>query len=902
MGLRKRTKKTPALAAAADPVEGLADAGELLALEALDQTGLAITSEGAFVRILEVRPPNPLILSDQDCIAMSRMHAAMLSRLRPQQTVQFYVQARPINLDEVLATSRHEVSHWAGPAPARGDRLDGVDLSRWRLFGAMEDSLRRHADDQAAMRLTAHVIVPYVPRGHETQKLLSELRPGRGFKLPTAPMERLLPEHRRAVRESLAHTEQIRGSLEAMGIPTRMINGAEVAHLIWQRFNPTLADAGRLPSTPLTEVLGELDTVTDLEDAQHAAVRLREALCESHLDFKSSPHYAEIDRDLEQIVYVENTAETTYMGWLYCAMMAREPFALSVYVHGLDRASERGSIKRNYRQTFAINRGAEAKGRVPDFDRYAKEDETRELLQEFAGSSRASVYKVSIYLSTRSRGPAPDVSALTEAVDHSVNQIRQTADCKVHRGRDMQEVLWQTMIPLGRDVAARVRKYATRNIGDMVPLVGAQCGSPSGIPFAFSEPDRTLELLNPYDRAHSNQTLLICGKGGSGKTNTANIILSRSIAHGARGFVIDRAGHFQVLVDLIDGARHIDIGADDSPWAINPWDLPEGGADTREKVTFLLSLHSVMMGEEGLTNTERAYLGPAIRAVYARAQMLDEQPRESMLRDELLARAREEADTGAHDVARALRSLADRLGEFCGDGAYAYLLDRETNVPGDAPLVVFDTRRCPAEVLQPVMFATTEYITRKVEAHRDVNAALSSRPDAPMFAGKSILTIDECWHLLARQETGQYANDLARRARHLGLLLMPMSQQLSDFDSEHGRALVRNATQFVILEQHPEEIPHIRDSVRLTEQETEIVGQLRTIKGPGGYAQAFWINGSRGRGKVAIRVGPLEYWAFTSDPINDVPRRKAAIAAHGGDVWAGIAALARDPDALAQAA
>jgi hypothetical protein len=56
----------------------------------------------------------------------------------------------------------------------------------------------------------------------------------------------------------------------------------------------------------------------------------------------------------------------------------------------------------------------------------------------------------------------------------------------------------------------------------------------------------------------------------------------------------------------------------------------------------------------------------------------------------------------------------------------------------------------------------------------------------------------------------------------------------------------------------------------------------------------FWINGTRGRGKVSLRLGPSEYWAFTSDPHRDVPRRNHAIAENDGDVWAAIHQLSRE--------
>jgi hypothetical protein len=873
----------------ATPEMGMRQAGELLGLEAIDRTGLMVTSEGAFVRILHVVPPNPLILSAADRPRVAASFCHMVSRLRPQQSLQFYVQARPVNLDEILLASRREVAAWAGEPPAPGQPArDDLALSRWRLSAAMEESLRVHSDDQAAVQFDAYVVVPYVPNQTSARAMLNELRPKR-HKLSVASLERGLKAHRRVVRESYAQTDAIRAELDALSLPTRLLDGEEVAELLWSRFNPTRADMRR--RSPFeTEVLGELDARQDRNEARQAATRLRELIAQSSIHCKASRHYMEVDRDIEQSIYAATTADATSMGWLMGAMMTRQPFTLSVYAHALDRRTERQRMKLRHRRVFTVNRSAEMNGRVPDFDRYAQENEVQSLLGEMAGHERANLFHLSIYQSIRVRGPEPDLALLDEAVDFCADQIESASDCRVNRGEFQQLELWQSTLPVGRDVAGRTRRYATRNVGDTVPLVGTSCGSPTGIPFAFSDPGRTLELLNPYDRTHSNYTMLVNGRSGSGKTMAANIIVSRCIAHGARAFVLDRAGHYDVLTRLVAGAQQIDIGADDSPYAINPWDVPDPADVSLEKIAFLVSLHGVMMGEEGLTTLERSQLGAAIRTVYARAAETGETPRESRLRDELMSRSSEEQAQGAIDVASVLRNLAERLGEFCGDGSYAYLLDRETTVPTDSPLVVFDTRRCPEVVLRPVMFSLVEYVTRAIERHRDAYREMSGRPGAPMFAGRTVLLIDEAWHLVGRRETGEFANDLARRARHLGLFLIVMSQHLSDFATEHGLALIRNATMQLFLSQHPDEIPFVQDALRLSEEEASLITRLKTVKGS--HSQMFWVNGTRGKGRVALRVGPTEYWAFTSDPLHDVPVRDAALAKHGGNVWHAIAELA----------
>ena len=217
---------------------------------------------------------------------------------------------------------------------------------------------------------------------------------------------------------------------------------------------------------------------------------------------------------------------------------------------------------------------------------------------------------------------------------------------------------------------------------------------------------------------------------------TANLLLARAIALGARAFVIDRAGHYELLTRLVDGAQQIELGADGSPYAINPWDVPDPASVRARRSPFLLSLHTLMMGDEGLGKAELAQLGEAIRAVYAAPPRSRTSRRASRCCATSCWRwpSFHQRD-GAAELAALVRNLAMRLSEWCGEGTYAYLLDRPTTVPADSPLVVFDTRRCPQDVLRPVMFSIMEYVTSTVErhwhAHRPARRASRARRRSP---------------------------------------------------------------------------------------------------------------------------------------------------------------------------
>jgi hypothetical protein len=865
--------------------EELREAGELLGVETVDRSGLVVTSEGAFVRIFRVSPVNPLLMSGEEREKAAGTFQRLISQLHADERIQILVEGRPVNLAELVDESRREVEASAGPPPSRErPARDPLSLSRWRLHAALEESLRLHADSQAAVEVSHYVVVPFLPRQHVARAALAYARRG---KLPTAPLERTLATHRRAVREHLGRVDALRSELEAEGMATELLDGEQVVHLLWSCFNPTKADRGRRPAG-VGELLGELDAPVERDAAIQAGARLREAIAGSSLDFERDSHLAHVDRDAEQTIVVATTAGRTSMGWLHGAMLTRQPFTLCVYVHALERRRERQRLKLAYRRLFTINRGAESRGRVPDFDRYVQEREYEGLLGQLASGQQTGLFHVSVYEKLRARGPDPDLAALSEAVDFCAEQIESAGDCKVNAGTFRQQQLWESTLPLGRDVLAHVRKYPTVNAADMLPLVGTKCGSPTGIPFAFADPGRTVELLNLYDEQHPNHTLLIAGRSGAGKTLSANVLMSRSVALGARAFVIDRAGHYETLSRLVDGAQQIEIGTEGSPYALNPWDVPEPAKVPREKIAFLIALHQVMMGR--LDGQQLGMLASGIRAVYGKAAGLGGSPTESLLREELRAQADDAHKADAPEIAATLRNLADQLSEYCGEGTYAYLLDRPTTVPLDSPLVIFDTRTCPESQLQLVMFAIMEYVTGTVQRHWATHRADAVKPGAPMFLGRSMMLIDEAWHLIRRDETGEYANDLARRARHLGLALIVMSQQLSDFNTDYGKALVRNSAQQLLLAQNPQEIPFIAETVELSEREANELGRLKTVKGR--HAQMLWLNGARGHGKVTLRVGPSEYWAFTSDP-TEVAIRDEMIAEHDGDVWAAINALAR---------
>ncbi|HEX8121237.1 MAG TPA: hypothetical protein VF549_08225 [Solirubrobacteraceae bacterium] len=881
-------------------------AGDLLPVEALTRDGLLIRSDGAFVRYLEVAPTNPLVLDAHGCARMTRGFTELLTRVPPGLSVQCYAQATPVSLEDLIARSRTETDAATDQLLASPDgltRAQGHALRR--LAACTEDSLRVHAEDQAAVDVRYVLVVPWHPDvvAHGPRRL-------GGRRRKTDPLERPLAEHARFAREAQQHAERLRSALAGLDMKASLMSGPDVADLLWSRFSPAAAAArARRPSAQEPPVLASLDHDTDREKAGVAAARLRDAICRGELDLLDR-HRLGVDGGLEHTVYVSRRPERTFYGWLLHAMQGGLPWTLSVHVHVRDRAEERDRHNRRARRLWGVNEGAADRRARPDRQQHDQQAELEELVDELSTGAE-TLCDVSIYQTLRAPGPGADGDALRDAVRAATRDLGGIVDAQVSVGEALQPDLWTSSLPLGLDAAWRTMPMITRNAADSVPFVSTSCGSPEGIPFAFANPGRTIERLHPFDRLHDNGTTLLFAKSGGGKTMTTISLAAAALPRGCQVNVIDRsAGHWSFLCTLIPGAAHMELGEDRGP-TINAWDVDDVANVPRSKIAFLVRLHALLIGDHdagedayGLGPLERNLLALAIRTTYARAATGEAPASESLLRQNLedLASLEEGPETAA-----VYRNLAQRLGEFCGDGTYAYLFDRPTTVGAeDAPLVVFNTRAVPDDVAAPVIFAVLEFVSRRVERRyaSHLRRRAEGRGAAGPLDGTSAVVVEEIWKLVGRRATGAWLVELAKRARHIGLWLIAITQQRSDLASREGRALLDNSTIQLFLRNGPDDVAHVAEALHLSVEEVSQITHLVTEKHS--LAEAYLVNGERGRGGVTIRLGSHAYWLATSDPVVDVPWRELALEHAGysdadGDVERSDAAfhaldLLADPD------
>jgi hypothetical protein len=208
--------------------------------------------------------------------------------------------------------------------------------------------------------------------------------------------------------------------------------------------------------------------------------------------------------------------------------------------------------------------------------------------------------------------------------------------------------------------------------------------------------------------------------------------------------------------------------------------------------------------------------------------------------------------------------------------------------------VVFNTNKVPEDVAASLLFSVLEFVSNRVERRHERHLRrLADDPEHPAagpFDGTSAVVVEELWKLVERKATGAWVNELVKRARHIGLWFIAITQQRSDLAGPQGRALLDNSTIQIFLRNGPDDIAHIAQALQLSDEEVAQIGRLTTEKRS--HAEAYVINGERGRGAVTIRLGSHLYWLATSDPIADIPLRNLALDGASGHGFAALDLLA----------
>ncbi|HEY1760656.1 MAG TPA: DUF87 domain-containing protein [Bryobacteraceae bacterium] len=343
---------------------------------------------------------------------------------------------------------------------------------------------------------------------------------------------------------------------------------------------------------------------------------------------------------------------------------------------------------------------------------------------------------------------------------------------------------------------------------------------------------RTPYFLNLHcgDIAHT----LILGATGSGKSFFVNFLLTHGQKYDPQTYIFDLGGSYESVTRLFGGA-YLRVGIEERALSINPFSLPP----TKENLHFLFSFLKVLIESSAyqLTARDERDLYEQIENLY----VVDADQRRLYTLSNLLG-----------------RDLRAALQKWVQGGPYAAVFDHAEDNLTLARFQTFDfegMEKIP-QILEPLLF----YILHRA------NAAIY---DAGQTTALKLFVIDEAWRFFRHPTIRQYILEALKTWRKKNAAMILATQSSDDLlRSEMLSVVVESCATKMFLANPSLDQQAYRDVFHLNETEAGLIAQLIPKR-------QILIQRPDLSKVVNLRVGPKDYWLYTSHPFDRERRREA---------------------------
>ena len=547
--------------------------------------------------------------------------------------------------------------------------------------------------------------------------------------------------------------------------------------------------------------------------------------------------YLRVDNKFFRTLFVAGYPRFVSANWLAPLINFDHTLDISMFIYPVEAKGTLDDLRRKVAEMEAEISTDIQRGRVVDPATQAKLEDAL-ALQEQLVKGAEHFFQFGLYITI----PTDSLKELNDVTKEIESTLGSLLIITKHATLQMEEGL-KTTLPIGVDHLRVTRNMDTTSLATTFPFTSSELTANEGILYGVNEHNGSLVIFDRFNLENANS--VIFGKSGSGKSYLVKLEALRSLMFGTEIIIIDPEEEYDNLCRAV-GGEYINFGFG-SAAKINPFDLPSQPGNENELGFKLLSLHSlfkIMMGK--LNPDEEAILDRALVATYKAKGITPDpatQDKEPPLLEDLYKALLGMETEGA-------RTLSNRLEKFV-KGSLVGIFDQRSNVNLKNPFTVFSLKNVEGTLRPIVMFIVLDYIWTKVRANLK----------------KRLIIVDEAWYLMRHEDSAQFLESIAKRARKYYLGLTTITQDVPDFlSSPHGESIITNSSIQILMKQHPAAIDRIGEVFYLSEGEKNLL--LSADIGEG----LFFA----GENHVAIKViaSPGEHKLAVSSPKEKIEKKE----------------------------
>ncbi len=250
--------------------------------------------------------------------------------------------------------------------------------------------------------------------------------------------------------------------------------------------------------------------------------------------------------------------------------------------------------------------------------------------------------------------------------------------------------------------------------------------------------------------------------------------------------------------------------------------------------------------------------------------------RELLLSDvAAVMRAPKRVDENQESAQRRQR-IAVLVSDYYGSGTYAQFFDRPGNLKLKERFIVFDLKSLSRNPdLQRVFLKVAMLWADTV----------MNTPDE--LDTRKILVFDEAHDLIGKTASNTIETAFRLYRKRKGIVIAASQSGEDFYVGAGGQAIVQNSAHKIFLKQDPSKFHYTAQAFNLTQQQSDVILRLRTVKG---IESQFFLLSDLGEGAFVLPLEPSYYWVSTNNG-DDNQLFSDILQTVGGDFWAALQRL-----------